>query len=139
MASPGLLRLASPDPNALLQRVVDELRALEEACADAERIVQQCAWDQLEESIRNQRRLTHALANAMDASSAVRSLEFDEKVRNRLRFIGLTRDRHITQLQKAQTEIGARLNTLTSWKRAARKWLTGYTPTRRSAGLDQRR
>lgn len=87
----------------------------------------------------DQRRLTHALANAMDAAREVRTPEFDEAIRNRIRYIGLIRDRHIALLKKTRDEIGVRLTTLDRWKAASRKWLSGYHTPRGTGGLDQLR
>ncbi len=126
------------EQRALLAAVSKELVGLEAACADAERIFMNGNLDKLDDSIMDQRRLTHALQNAMDSAQPARTPEFDEQVRSRLSFIGLARDRHIALMKRHQNEVTERLNTLTRWKRAARKWLNGYT-TPRGTGLDQMR
>ncbi|MDQ6930896.1 MAG: hypothetical protein M3126_09555 [Candidatus Eremiobacteraeota bacterium] len=123
----------------LLDQIEIELAALESACAQAERIVASGEADELDRSIMDQRRLTHALANAMDAARDVRTAEYDEGVRNRIRYIGLIRDRHIALLAKTRDEIATRLTTLDRWKGAARKWLSGYNTPRGTGGLDQLR
>ena len=136
MAPRALPPLADPQAQARLTDVENAMRDLEAASAEAERILLKTNWQELDNSIRDQRRLTHALQIAMDAAQDARTPEFDEAVRNRLRFIGLTRDRHIARVRKAQEEIALRINTLTRWKRAARKWLSGYTGQNKTTGID---
>ena len=127
--------MASEGSTLLLTEIEEQLAALEAACADAERILAADTPEGLERSIWDQRRLTHALQNAMDLAVQERTPEFDEAVRVRLRVIGLIRDRHIELLKGKREKVGHRLSTLTNWKRASRKWLTGYT-TARGTGVD---
>ena len=134
---PALPQSANPKHQALLREVEVALAALESACADAERILLKEKWSGLDESIREQRRLTHALQIAFDAAKEARTPEIDKAVLNRLRFIGMTRDRHIAHMRKAQAAVEERLNTLAQWKRAARKWLSGYAGPKKTTGIDR--
>jgi len=129
------LLLANATAEMLLAEVEKELAALEAACAEGERALLVGNSEELDSSIANQRRLTHALQNAMDASKTVRTPEFNKRILDRIRLIGLTRDRHISTMRQQGEKIQEQLNTLTAWKRAARKWLTGFQE-RRTSGVD---
>lgn len=129
---------ANAHEQVLLECVENDLAALEAACAQGERAVLAGATVAIEQSIADQRRLTHALQNSMDAAHSVRTPEFDECVLNRIRHIGMVRDRHIAIMRENADKIQEQIGTLTQWKRASRKWLTGFEE-KRTSGLDHMR
>lgn len=127
-----------PAPAELLAAVDRELTALEAALADAERAGRTGDWEAANRSFLEQRRLQHALENAMHAAREARTPAIDEVLFARLSRIGLTRDRQIAELQRYRDGVSEQLNTLGNWKRAARKWLSGFAPKAQSS-FDQHR
>ena len=120
----------------LLAAVVTELRALEGACAEAERALMQADWSAFDQAARDQRRLTHALQNAMFAAEAERTPEFDEKITRRLQSVYLVRENQIQRIRQYQERVSKRLSTISKWKNASRSMLSGYKPKRGLASLD---
>ncbi|MFN2529432.1 MAG: hypothetical protein ABR584_12035 [Candidatus Baltobacteraceae bacterium] len=121
-----------------MECVENDLAALEAACAEGERAVLEGVSADIDQSIADQRRLSHALQNSMDAARSVRTPEFDERILNRIRHIGMARDRHISIMRQNAEKIQEQIGTLTRWKRASRKWLTGFQE-KRTSGLDHMR
>lgn len=129
----------NPPVDPLLASIDAELSALESAVADGERAISSAQWDRLEESMFQQRRLTHALQNAMAAGKEARTRAVDAAIFKRLQRIGLTRDRHIEKLKERQASLLDQINSINRWKRAARRWLEGFRAKTGTAGLDQLR
>lgn len=130
--------LDRPAAEKLLEEVERELTALESALAQAEVAGRIGDWDSANRSFVEQRRVQHALENAMHAARDVRTPEFDKSIFERLSRIGLTRDRQIADLKRYRDGVSAQLNTLANWKRAARKWLSGFAP-KAHGSFDQHR
>lgn len=120
---------------ALIER---ELRGLEVSVADAERAIAENDAEAAETSFADQRRIQHALENAMHDARALRTPESDRAVLDRLSLIGIARDRQIATLKKVRAELSAKINTLNTWKRASRRWLSGFEG-KRNGRLDQSR
>ena len=75
-------------------------------------------WESLEAAIADSRRITHALQNAMDAATEVRTKEFDDAIFARLRYVNAIRENQMARLQQYHEAVGERLQLLTRWKQA---------------------
>ncbi len=126
--------LRSGDPR--LDAVEEELAQLEALCGQAERALMTRRWSDLQRTMDDSRRVTHALANAMDDARGVRSEQFDRDVFARLRYVGAIRDNQMARLAQYRDAVGQRLQTVTRWKSALRSFARPRA-TSRLASLDR--
>ena len=109
---------ANSDPR--LVAVDSTLRDLETLCGRMERALQNRAWNEIEGAIADARRVTHALQNAMDEAAPARTKAFDDRVLQRLRYVGAIRDNQMKRLEQYRDAIGDRLHLLARWRSALR-------------------
>lgn len=118
------------EPDATVEAVERELRSLERLVAENERLLTARNWDGFEDNFRDQRRVTHALQNAMEEAGVDREGPYGQKVMKRLRYIYAVRQNQMERLKSYQGAIKERLNLLSRWKQAA----AGWVKRRRDAG-----
>ncbi len=99
----------SANPQALLAAVEEALRELEALCGRAERALMLRSWGELHAALADSRRVTHALANAMDDARTVRDAAFDEDVFRRVRYVGAIRENQMARLCHYRDAVGERL------------------------------
>lgn len=120
---------------ALRAAVESEVAALEALCGTLERALMRREWDDLAAGIADSRRITHALANAMEDSREVRDPSFDEGILRRLRYIHAIRQNQMSRLQQYHDAVGERLQLVARWKSAVRSF-GKRRATSRLASLD---
>jgi len=133
----GTVLQPSDSRDLLLNSVDHELNALEALCGDVERALMHRDWIALERAIGDSRRVTHALENAMDDSTAVRDEGFNERVSRRLRYIEIIRANQMTRLQQYQDAVAERLRLLARWKSALRSMSRPEDARPRLGSLDR--
>ena len=121
--------------SAPLADVERELSALEQLCGTLERALMQRNWKALETAMADSRRITHALANAMDDARSVRSSEFDAATMRRIRYVEAIRQNQLARLKQYRDSIGERLALTAKWKSALRSMERRRRPSR-LASLD---
>jgi hypothetical protein len=104
---------AEPHPARTIIGLVGELDALVSAAED---LLTRRAWAALEKSLADQRRITHAISNAMRLSAGERPERFDLELRARLRAIAARRSEQLRRLCAYRDSIGARLEVMTRAK-----------------------
>lgn len=124
-------------PELLLGAVETALRETEALCGRAERALMTRAWAELDQTVADSRRAAHALKNAMDAASGVRTTQFDETVMRRLQYVYAIRDNQMRRLQHYHDEVGARLQLVARWKAALRSLATAGATRPRLTALDR--
>lgn len=113
------------------------MREMEAICGRAERALMMRHWDDLNQTIADARRVTHALSNAMDDARGFRDAEFDEGIMRRLRYVGAIRENQMTRLQQYHDAVGQRLQLIARWKSALKSLQHGRAP--RLSALDSLR
>jgi hypothetical protein len=126
----------SANRDVLLGAVESALRELESLCGRLERALMRRRWDELSAAIADSRRITHALANAMDDARAVRDGAFDEQIMRRLHYVEAIRQNQMARLQQYHDAVGERLQLLARWKAAVRSMGGGRTPKPRLTAVD---
>lgn len=106
-----------------METVERELRSLERLVAENERLLTARNWDAFENNFADQRRVTHALQNAMEEASVDRQGPYGQTVMKRLRYIYAVRQNQMERLKAYQGAIKERLNLLSRWKQAAAGWM----------------
>lgn len=112
---------------------------LERLCVALEHDLVGGRWDEASQRLRDTRRVTHALVNAMDAAAPYRNASFEEAVTERVRRVYDLRDDQLRRLQEYHDQIGERLHTFSRWKSFARSIGAKSARPKRSVGLDSRR
>lgn len=112
----------------LLGAVEAAVREMETLCGRAERALMMRRWDDLNETIADARRATHALQNAMEDAQNVRDASFDEGIMRRLRYVGAIRQNQMTRLQQYHDAVGQRLQLIARWKGALKSMRGGRVP-----------
>jgi hypothetical protein len=105
------------DALAAIHWLLGELEAL---CQRMEVALMKRDWAQVEETISDSRRATHALQNAMEYAREVRTTAFDEEVFSRLKSVGGIRNGQMKRLQQYRDAISNRLKLLARGKVALR-------------------
>ncbi len=122
---------------ALLEAVARDLNELERLCVEIDASIDERNWTRLGVALADSRRVTHSLHNGMNDAVAHRTLDFDDAVFARVRYVYAYRQQRMQKLQAIHDRIGERLRQLSRWKTYARGVTIGESP-RRSAGLDSR-
>jgi hypothetical protein len=91
------------------RRIVVLVGELERSVADAETALIARDWQHLGELLTEQRRLTHAVANAVDETNGQRPDGFDQEFQRRLKAIELKRADQMRRLQAFNSAVGSRL------------------------------
>lgn len=120
----------------LLEAIEASLREMETLCGRAERALMLRRWQDLDQTIGDSRRATHALQNAMDEAQGVRDDSFDEGIMRRLRYVAAIRENQMTRLQQYHDAVGERLQLVARWK-SALKSIAGRSAPKRLSALDQ--
>lgn len=126
----------SVSPEVLRGAVEASLREMEVLCGRAERALMLRRWQDLDQTIADARRATHALANAMDDSRAVRDDAFDQGIMRRLHYVAAIRENQMTRLQQYHDAVGERLQLVARWKSALRS-IGNRNASKRLSALDQ--
>lgn len=121
----------------LLGAVEAAVREMELLCGRAERALMLRRWEDLNETITDARRVTHALQNAMEDARDVRDAQFDEGIMRRIRYVGAIRENQMTRLQQYHDAVGQRLALVARWKSALKSLQHGRAP--RLSALDSMR
>lgn len=127
---------ASAEARAAIEREVEELERL---CVALEHDLVGGRWDDASQTLRDTRRVTHALLNAMDAAVPHRDEPFDAALTARVRRVFDMRDDQLSRLQEYHQQVGERLQTFSRWKSFARSIGAKNARAKRSVGLDSRR
>jgi hypothetical protein len=91
--------------------------AIERSCAGAEEALRRCAWDELSGFAFEQRRLTHALEQAVERLPPGSRIE---SVVARLREVERFRADQLHRLERYRDDVGERLKVISLWRSAAR-------------------
>jgi len=110
---------------------------LEECTAQAEEALVARDWTQLDALLAEQRRVTHALANAVAVSDGERPERFNSELRRRLDSIDRRRADQMRRLQAFHDAVGSRLSVMARAK--AMRRATYGTGVVKPALLDSRR
>jgi len=123
-----------PHPGALIVALVAELEA---SIAVAEDALIAREWPQLELLLAEQRRVTHAIANAVALSDGQRPERFNSELRRRLDAVDRRRADQLRRLQAFHDAVGSRLAVMGRAKamRRAAQTAAGVRP----ALIDSRR
>ena len=116
---------ANPDRRLLL--VDSTLRELEALCGRMESALQRRDWREIDAAIADARRVTHALQNAMEDASPVRTKSFDGHVLQRLRYVGAIRDNQMKRVEQYRDAVSERLHLLARWRSALRSLVSRST------------
>lgn len=118
----------SASDEILLGAVECSIRELEMLCGRAERALMLRRWEDLDQTIADSRRATHALQNAMVDAQSARSTAFDESIMRRLRYVAAIRENQMTRLQQYHDAVGQRLQLIARWKSALKSLGDGKPP-----------
>jgi hypothetical protein len=127
---------ASAEARAAVEREVEELERL---CLALEHDLVGGRWDGASQTLRDTRRVTHALLNAMDAAAPYRDEPFDAALNARVKRVFDLRDDQLHRLQEYRDQVGERLQTFSRWKSFARSIGAKNARSKRTVGLDSRR
>ena len=119
----------------LLNAVEAALREMEVLCGRAERALMMRRWQDLDATIADARRATHAFQNAMHDAQSVRDAAFDGNVMRRLHYVAAIRENQMTRLQQYHDAVGERLRLVARWK-SALKSLAVRSARRNISALD---
>lgn len=95
-------------------------------------------WNGAANALRDQRRVTHAFLNAMEAARRWNDAEFENAVIARMRRIFDVRQDQIERLQSFHDDVGRRLQELSRWKVFARSMRSKTNGPIKTVGLDRR-
>jgi len=112
------------------REIVALVTELEQVLVAAEALLVARDWPALERSVLDQRRLTHALEKAMEATAAERPPEFESELRLRIARIARRRADQLRRLEAFRDAVGSRLATMAKAKamRRAARPIGGPTP-----------
>lgn len=127
----------SASREVLLGAVDASLREMEVLCGRAERALMLRRWTDLDQTIADARRATHALQNAMDDSTGLRDAAFEENVIRRLRYVHAIRENQMSRLQQYHDAVAQRLQLIARWKSALKSLGGAKRPARGAAALDR--
>ncbi|GAC1403304.1 MAG: hypothetical protein NVSMB64_04780 [Candidatus Velthaea sp.] len=124
---------AESHPGAAIVAYVSELEASLEA---TEELLVARAWPELEMQLSDQRRITHAISNAVALSEDQRPASFELELKRRLQAIETRRADQLLRLQAFHDAVGSRLAVMARAK--AMRRATGPPAIDRPALLDSR-
>lgn len=104
-----------------LQAVLDDVTALERACAASERSLMNRDWAGFDQAVADQRRITHSLELGMAQAASQRTEAFDKHVFKRLEVVFGFRENQLSRLGTYQGELSERLQSLGRFKQLARR------------------
>ena len=104
-----------------LQAILDDVTALERACAASERSLMNRDWSGFDQAVADQRRITHSLELGMAQAAALRTDAFDRHVFKRQKVVFAFRDNQLSRLTTYQADISGRLQSLGRFKQLARR------------------
>lgn len=114
--------------DVLLGAVDAAVREMELLCGQAERALMMRRWEDLNQTIADARRVTHALQNAMEDAREFRDAPFDDGIMRRLRYVGAIRQNQMSRLQQYHDAVGERLQLVARWKSALKSLRHGRAP-----------
>lgn len=106
---------------------------MEMLCGRAERALMLRRWQDLDRTIADSRRVTHALQNAMEDARSFRDAAFDQTIVRRLHYVHAIRENQMTRLQQYHDAVAQRLQLIARWKSALKSIRRGNTAARVSA------
>jgi hypothetical protein len=121
----------------LLAGVEEELRTLENLCGTLERALMRKRWSDLEQGLRDSRRVTHALQNAIERAAGVRDAQFDAQLHQRIAYVHAIRENQLARLRQFNTAVSERLQLIARFKSAVRSMTQRQRPVSRLARLNQ--
>ena len=121
----------SASPRREIAALIEEL---EELCAKAERALVALQWDDVHAAIAEQRRVTQALVNAMEANKSSRTEAFDKEVLRHIERIYAVRDNQLRRMMSYRDKVRERLRLIARAKQARRTF--GTYSRSGSAGLN---
>jgi hypothetical protein len=119
-----------------LEAIAREVIALEQLCGELEQSVDAHDWPRIETALRDCRRVTHALKNALHDSEGQRDPAFEKQLNARVKRILDVREAQLTKLRAYNEAVGAQLRTISKWKSYARS-IGGRRGAPPSMGLDR--
>ena len=129
--------LLQPDEQrVLLEAVAREVVALEQLCNELASSADSHDWTRFETALRDCRRVTHALENALHDSEGQRHEAFEKQLHARVKRILEMREVQLKRLHEYHETVGEKLRTISKWKTYARAIgsRAGNPPS--AAGLD---
>lgn len=108
------------EPEIVLESILAEVSELERLCAHAERLFMKREWAAFDQTMVDQRRVTHGIEVQMSEAASVRTPAFDEEVAKRLRIVLNFREDQLKRLGQYRGKISERLGVLGRWKQMAR-------------------
>ena len=132
-------RLPASDERLADRRAVErEVKELERLCGELERSLVAADWNGAANALRDQRRVTHAFSNAMEAARRWNDAEFEAAVRARVQRIYDVREDQIARLQTFHDDVAQRLQDISRWKLLARTMRSRTGGPTKTIGLDRR-
>ena len=129
--------MPQPDEQrALLEAVAREVVALEQLCNELASSADSRDWDRFKTVLRDCRRVTHALKNALHESEGQRHEVFEKQLRERVKRILHVREAQLTRLREYHETVGEKLRTISKWKTYARAIGSRAGTPPSAAGLD---
>jgi phosphoserine phosphatase len=112
------------------REIVALVTELERLLVAAEDLLVKRDWPALERSVVDQRRVTHALEKAMEATAGERPADFERELRMRIARIARRRADQLRRLEAFRDAVGSRLATMAKAKamRRAARPLGGPAP-----------
>jgi hypothetical protein len=104
----------------VLEAIRAEVTELERLCARGEQLFMKRDWTAFDQTMLDQRRVTHGIAVQMSEAASLRTPEFDEEVAKRLRIVLNFREDQLKRLSQYRGKISERLGVLGRWKQMAR-------------------
>jgi hypothetical protein len=127
---------ASDDAASARAEVERQLSELERLCRVTETGLVAGDWNGVACALRDARRVTHAMRNAMERSQDVRDEAFDLAVHARIKRVYDQREDQLQRLRTFHASVGQRLQTLSQWKVFARSIGAKRAPNR-TLGVDR--
>lgn len=93
---------------------------VEALCAPIAPLLDRRDWKGFEKLLRDTARARHALSNAWHAAESVRTPEFDDEIRARVKKVLDYREWHLQRLKKRHAQTEERLQLISRWKAYAR-------------------
>jgi len=129
--------LPQPDEQrVLLEAVAREVVALEQLCNELTSSADSRDWARFETALRDCRRVTHALKNALHDSEGQRHDAFENQLHVRVRHILEVREVQLNRLREYHETVGEKLRTISKWKTYARAIGSRAGAPPSAAGLD---